>query len=65
MGSAGARDTGLAWCSEVPHVVLGKGIVLWGHAEAFVIGDEHLLGGLAPTVGLGRSSTLRARASSG
>ena len=34
---------------EVPHLVFGKGLVLWGHSQAFVVGDEHLLGCLAPS----------------
>ncbi len=34
--------------SEVPHRVLGKGLILWGHSQALVIGEEHLLGCLAP-----------------
>ena len=38
--------------SEVPHLVLGKGLILWGHFQALVVGDEHLLGCLAPAGGL-------------
>src|SRR5437588_2340657 len=37
---------------EVPHLVFSKGFVLWGHSEALVVRDEHLLGCLAPTGGL-------------
>ena len=40
----------LVWrgVSEVPHLVFGKVLVLRGHSEALVVGDEHLLGCLAP-----------------
>ena len=37
---------------EVPHLVFGKVLVLRGHFEALVVGNEHLLGCLAPTGGL-------------